>query len=110
VCIGWAFFRAESVEDCWIIIKGLFALTDFNLFEWHQSVLGSGWGNWVALLSGVIGVGLFVQMKWPSDSHHWIDWIWKQPLFVRTAFVVLCLYCTLILSLESAPPFIYFQF
>ena len=41
---------------------------------------------------------------------NWIDWIWERPLVVKTGWVVICLYLVMILSLESAPPFIYFQF
>ena len=110
VCIGWAFFRAETLSDCGALMNGMLNISRWDWAAWTSQVSSSGMGGWLSL-SGVMMVFIIVaQMVWPVGSNQVVRRLWRAPQWARFAVVIVLLYCAMIAAPETPPPFIYFQF
>ena len=110
VCIGWAFFRAESLGDCIVLVQGLLDVGSWDWTTWLEAVDEAGMGGYLALYATMIGLVVGLQMLWPISPSRLIEHVWKGPEALRFAFVAILLYCAALAAPEVAPPFIYFQF
>ncbi len=110
VCIGWALFRAQSLEDCAVIVGKLIDPTGWELGTWIDMVQAGGHSLWVASVLGVVVAVVLWQNIAPFGSKRLIDKLWATPAPVRFVMLALTFYACMILAPEKPPPFIYFQF
>ena len=92
VCVGWIFFRAESMDDVFIIFSRMLRFAG-------EIQLPPIW--MVTLLTVVWGYQFLIESRW-------VRFI-TQPVFAIPMAVVMVLYLCL-LGGDEAQPFIYFQF
>ncbi|MEC7356600.1 MAG: MBOAT family O-acyltransferase [Planctomycetota bacterium] len=92
VCVGWIFFRAESMDDVFIIFSRMLSFAG-------EIQLPPIW--MVALLTAVWAYQFLIESRWMRFI--------TQPVFTIPMAVVMVLYLCL-LGGDEAQPFIYFQF
>jgi alginate O-acetyltransferase complex protein AlgI len=109
-CIGWGLFRAESLQDCWIVVWKLLNFTEWNLGDWLRLVEQSGEGGYLAWSCAAMATIVLVQNLWPVGTFRVVDLAWRAPLPLRIAGVGSLLYLAAVFSPAEPPPFIYFAF
>jgi len=92
VCFAWIFFRAQSWDDAWMIVRQI------GQFGWQDPRFP------VLLLALVLGVWLY-QFICESRLRHLFQKAWVQI----PAIIAMLLYLAIVPG-EEAKPFIYFQF
>ena len=110
VCIGWALFRARTLEDCEQIV---FALLDFGTLDmtaWARAIKISGEGPTLALLAGLAIAILFIQNVYTKGTHDLVDWLRRWPPPLQFVMAVGLLYAAVVFAPRNAPAFIYFRF
>ena len=110
ICLGWVFFRAESLADCGAVFERLFLNPGISLAAFVRGVAEAGARSYLFLVGCFITAVVGWQMLWPTDSKRITALLWRAPEPVRFAVVVGLLYLTMIFAPENPPPFIYFQF
>lgn len=100
VCIGWIFFRAETLGQSFHMLKLLFF--DFKLPAWGQFM--TDFNNLTFFLSILVILEISQYIK--KDS--WTP-ARLRPL-LQAAFYILCFYLTLVYGVTGGAEFIYFQF
>lgn len=99
ICLGWLFFRAESLSQIGAMLKAI--IFDLNL------TLGAGLEsaiNMIEIIWLLLIVGL-IQFK-KSD----LMAIYKTNTCYRTLFYLVCFYLISVFGVNNAKEFIYFQF
>jgi D-alanyl-lipoteichoic acid acyltransferase DltB (MBOAT superfamily) len=109
-CLGWALFRAESLQDCTTLVAKLLDFSEWRVGEWVQVVRDSGETGLVATTFLVIAALVVGQNLWPVGSQRVIDRAWRAPLPARFAAVALLVYLAAIFGPPVPAPFIYFAF
>jgi D-alanyl-lipoteichoic acid acyltransferase DltB (MBOAT superfamily) len=110
VCLGWVFFRAETIASCWLIIRKLLFLTDINqaIASFCVSIVNTKESTVFLILPMVLTL-LFVGQLVAATRRAQGSLItvpkWAQA--VGFAFAICLL---IVLSPDYAPKFIYFQF
>lgn len=104
VCIGWVFFRAETVQDAFIVIKKLFIWQDgiTQIYSWSV----------VAILIIIISYSIAV-FKSKKHSSKYINGFYPVlDLNKFSSLVIFFVFIGLIIALAftGSNPFIYFQF
>jgi hypothetical protein len=105
VCVGWLFFRAESITQAWYILTHLFSPHGASVVLRANvpTVL-----TCASLIAGLLAVEWTLRNRprvlIPSDGGS------LHALVVRNAMIVLILFSYFRAQREAAQPFIYFQF
>jgi alginate O-acetyltransferase complex protein AlgI len=110
VCLGWAFFRAQSLADCVTAARKLCGLEGFAWTEWMEHIAKSGEGQYLALAALLMAAVLVAHQLLPRGPSEIASALSRTPWAARVVFVVSLLYAAALLAPEEAPPFIYFQF
>ena len=110
VCLGWALFRAQSLADCATLFAGMLQFWQWDWGVWLTEVRASGAGIDLIIIMGTCLAMLVVQFAYPRGSDQLIAKLWTRASAVKTTFVLILLYATMLAAPEQAPPFIYFQF
>lgn len=97
VCIGWIFFRADSITHAWTYLAALVA-PPYSLVPKGLAVI-----NMLAL------VAVFVVIEWRARLLPHPLYRFSRPKLVRWSVYVLCVFVILIRS-QNNDAFIYFQF
>ena len=99
VCLGWLFFRAQSMTQVFQMLHAL-------LFDFHLSQPGlSEMARQVIFFSGFL-ILIECFQYWKKD----LLVVWRWPVIVRWTFYVAVFHLTFIFLLEGSKQFIYFQF
>ena len=105
VCVGWIFFRANSVGDGWYILTHLFA-------GWQWKLAGFGMG--LGVIETGLSLALIGFLLWVHGVQEKISlrhWIFSQPVVVRWSSYLGIVLATYIFGYyQSQTQFIYFQF
>lgn len=97
VCFGWIIFRAPSIGDALMFIKGLFSISLFTLPEIIPFVT-------LSLIFGMLVV------EWISrKSSYEFDISWIKKRWIRWCLYYIIIFIIFFYAVESKP-FIYFQF
>jgi alginate O-acetyltransferase complex protein AlgI len=110
VCLGWAYFRAQSLADCTTLTRKLAGLDGLAWSEWMVRVERSGEAPYLGMVALLIALVVLAHQLLPFGASDLAGKLRRTPWALRVVFVVSLLYATAILSPEEAPPFIYFQF
>lgn len=114
VCIGWVFFRADSLADGFYIISHMFVgigkIFDYNFLRYQLFVEGSIGVDKLMMLKILLSIGVLLGVEFLSYYKSLVNLFDKQPMYIRWG-----VYYTLILSIFffgyfGNLPFIYFQF
>lgn len=120
VCIGWVFFRAETMECALAVIQKLLFLPQANqalpslaislpttqdpiIFMLLPMIL-------VLLFIGQVFSGLLAQKSKSDDHGLEVPFLAKMPIPARAAYVAIVICLLMIFSPDASPRFIYFQF
>ncbi len=99
VCVGWVFFRAESLGDALVHLRGIASASLFSLPEIRPR-------NLLLLLA------LFTLVEWTQRAHPHA--LFNLRAILRPRLLRYCLYATVLLKVTLSPmataTFIYFQF
>lgn len=108
VCVGWVFFRAETTESCFAILKKMFFLESvqtnslaMNLFNINYPLIYPS----VFLILPLLAAG-HVAMGY-IDRHGLIA---RVPRPLKAAWCFALLFIVITFSPDKSPRFIYFQF
>jgi D-alanyl-lipoteichoic acid acyltransferase DltB (MBOAT superfamily) len=105
VCIGWIFFRAQSVSEAWYILRQIF--TDgYNLLSLWPFIMQYRYS--FIIVFGAIGL-LFVVDYFVSSDKRW-EKIKRLPLSYQIAACSIILFLIMLLGRFVNEQFIYFQF
>lgn len=100
VCLGWLFFRAESLHQIGLMLSAL-----FTNFVWPNQVILE---NLVAAI--LFFGGLMMVIEWFQFRANDLYVVLKWPLPVRVIVYLLIFYGLVIFGVQDAQSFIYFQF
>lgn len=100
VCLGWLFFRAESLSQAITMMQALF--TQFHF------VAGAELKMAFLSLTGYIFLLLIVQCFQYVKNNLLV--VLKMPVWLRILFYVVCFYSVKLMGAMDAREFIYFQF
>lgn len=97
VCLGWIIFRAPSIGDALMFIKGLFSISLFALPEIIPFVT-------------LLLVFMMLVIEWISrKSSYEFDISWIKKRWIRWCLYYIIIFIIFFYAVESKP-FIYFQF
>ncbi len=97
VCLAWVFFRAETFEDGWMLLK--------QLGNWSSAS-----SLWTLSTMSMVGLGFASQaLDGVRMSPVW-DWLNRRSFLLHGAIVAIILTIILGLGPKGVAPFIYFQF
>ena len=107
VCFAWIFFRANSVGDAILIIKGLFANYDIN----RGILLGLRMREYVILLVYIVMIFIFELLSTKTDL---VEKLRERNIVFRYAVYYILIFSSIILGIYgpgfNMQEFIYFQF
>lgn len=110
VCIGWVFFRAETMDQAWQIIQKLLFLSaqPATMSSWSLSLPSITNPIIFLLLPFIVGLlfaGQILSAKLATRKEplHF-------PLIVRAAYVAFIVNLLFLFTPDASPQFIYFQF
>lgn len=109
-CLGWALFRAESLNDCAALMRGLLDVRHWDLGGWWSAVEAAGDGQRLTFWLAVVAAFVLTQNVARIGSDTVVARLWRAPWGVRFALVVVLLYACVLWAPAEPPPFIYFQF
>jgi alginate O-acetyltransferase complex protein AlgI len=102
VCLLWVPFRAQSIEDTYVIYAGLFKGFDFNL------LMALAQNNFQLIVFLILGFSLtMLNDKLKGNIRNWFE---RQDFIVITVLFVILIQIMLQFQSSSVEPFIYFQF
>lgn len=97
----WIFFRASSLHNAFVYIKGIFSLSIFRKPE------PDTYSNVIILL-----IGLFMLVEWlgREKKHALENFLPTQPSIIRWVCYAMIIFLIIMFTPTSETPFIYFQF
>ena len=98
VCIGWVFFRAQSITDAWLILSKMFVPAQGLELPPHVAML----------VVGVLALVLLAHIL--SLVVDWRELFKRMPLQVTATVVAIGFLLVQLLMPDSGGAFIYFQF
>ncbi len=102
VCIGWVFFRANTLTDAWYILTHLFVNLNLDLASWDMSFVN------LAYLFSIIGFMEFVHLIQEHKSiRSFLD---DKPILLRWNLYLIIIFIVLLFGVFDSTKFIYFQF
>jgi D-alanyl-lipoteichoic acid acyltransferase DltB (MBOAT superfamily) len=103
VCLGWIFFRANSVSDAWYIITHLFSNSSLSFLTFNVA----GMGN---LIITVFFIFVLETVHYIQEKRGISNTFSKMPGYIRRLCYVILLLIILLFGVFNKTPFIYFQF
>jgi alginate O-acetyltransferase complex protein AlgI len=98
VCVGWVFFRAQTLTDAGRLLRGLVVPTDGQGLPWDQR------GVVLAGIAAVFTGNILSRWRWRPRSAFYV------PAPVAGVAIAMLLLLTLLLMPSDGKVFIYFQF
>lgn len=112
VCFSWIFFRANTLADAIVIIKGMLHLNPWAFTNGTLLRCGLDWANWCILLSA-----LLVLLGVSTAKYNHIEirrWFFHQGLWFQYLIILIAVFTVLAFGIYGsnydASQFIYFQF
>jgi D-alanyl-lipoteichoic acid acyltransferase DltB (MBOAT superfamily) len=104
VCVGWVFFRADSLSDATLLLQHA-TMIDF-------SKLGLAIQNFgrAKILFSLLLIVLLVGVHWLHRGKELRIWFQQQPTYFRWTFYQLLILSILLFGVFERQEFIYFQF
>ncbi|MBT5379106.1 MAG: MBOAT family protein, partial [Opitutae bacterium] len=98
-CIGWVFFRAETLTDAFQYLAGIASKSLFTLPEIRPRDL-------------MLTLGLFTLIEWTQREHEYA--LRNIRAIIRPRLLRFCIYSAILIKVTLTPvassTFIYFQF
>lgn len=110
VCLSWALFRAQTLEQCGVLLAKMLNPAGWQLTTWFAEMKLSGEGNYLMLMMGLSAAIVLIQNFHPKGTHDIAVWVDRWPRAIAWLFVATVLTAAVALAPEKPPPFIYFQF
>jgi alginate O-acetyltransferase complex protein AlgI len=106
VLIAWVFFRANSVNDAWLIFS---RISDLNFSNSYELISGVGINKFDFMLSPLV-IFLLLSVEIFSSKRK-EEYIFQSlDYFKKMIALILVVFCILIFGIEDSNQFIYFQF
>lgn len=113
---AWVFFRAQSVEDAWYIIKGACRLTDYSFAELLTNngtsvMLGmSLFDTVLSVLFVIIAVLMELRVGGNNDGLFILKWLNNKPVLVKWSVVITITLVIMWFGKLGVSEFVYFNF
>ena len=102
VCLGWVFFRAETLGDSLQILEGILGFGQSYAAPFFDANI---------LANAALGVALLLAVQvWQERLGSVRESLARAPLAVRFAAVYLLVFAISLFGVEAGAQFIYFQF
>lgn len=102
VSLLWVFFRADSWQDSWLIIKNIFTNFRFDYIPVFMEVRYV----WCILMAVIIIAHAMPKRIWERAG----EWFVRSPWIVKLVVFVVVVQLVIQFMSEDVSPFIYFQF
>lgn len=109
-CLGWALFRAPSLEACAQVWRKLLLFEGLDLWAWLGHLAARNEVGPVALWAAVFVSAWLIQNLVPESSKELVARLWRWPSVPRALVLASLLYAAMLLAPLDPPEFIYFQF
>jgi len=109
-CLGWALFRAPTLEACIQAWRKLLLLDGLQLRPWLAHLAELQELTPISLWFGLFVCAWLFQYLQPRSSKDLIAQLWGWPLLPRAIAVASLAYLAMLLAPLKPPAFIYFQF
>jgi alginate O-acetyltransferase complex protein AlgI len=109
-CLGWALFRAPTLEGCAVAWRKLCLLEGLELRAWLAHLAEIHEMHPVAIWFGVFVIAWLLQYLYPRSSKELVAQLWRLPMLPRAFAIASLTYLVMLLSPLKPPAFIYFQF
>jgi len=109
-CLGWALFRAPTLDACVQAWHKLLLFEGLQLRAWLGHLATLKELRPAALWFGVFVLAWLFQYLQPRSSKELVAQLWRWPLLPRALAVASLAYLAMLLAPLSPPAFIYFQF
>jgi uncharacterized membrane protein YuzA (DUF378 family) len=100
VCLGWIFFRANTVSDAFHIVGSILS---FNLSAPYI-------GEAAQFLYGLTGIAALLSLEYLQGQRTTSEMFHELPAVGRWAIYVACVFGIMLLGVFDGGQFIYFQF
>jgi D-alanyl-lipoteichoic acid acyltransferase DltB (MBOAT superfamily) len=104
VNLGWIFFRSNSFQDAFYILKNSFSNISFNF---SNITLGTGRSGLIIILASIVFMEIVHIIQENGGMRRFIS---KRPLLVRWSAYILIIVLILMFGAFNGTAFIYFQF
>ncbi|MCB0211335.1 MAG: MBOAT family protein [Anaerolineae bacterium] len=108
VCLAWVFFRANSVNEAFLLLGTMFPLSNFaDINAPWAAVAGNPAQEMVLSLALIV---LLVGVHWVQERQWQVPIFFQQPIWLRWAAYLILAIANMNLGVTQEVPFIYFQF
>lgn len=104
VCVGWIFFRANTVSDAWYILTHLFVGLSLDITKIN---IGLSKDTFILCILLMIFLELIHIIQYKGSIRHAVA---KQPTTIRWTLYIALILIILLLGVFAETNFIYFQF
>lgn len=102
VCLAWVFFRAEDFPQAWSLLGQIVSPQQWSGVAWPS--VAAIPQHWLWL------VPLLIVLQIPGHAWRWREQLVQAPAWTYAVTVSLAIALLVILTPQTAAPFIYFQF
>lgn len=111
VCVGWVFFRADTLADAGYILRHLFVgWWNLEVYGGFARILASMDLSVKAFVASVMAVGIVLVVEWLHQEGTIVELISSRPRWVRWSFYIAAGFAIMNLGIPEEIPFVYFQF
>lgn len=100
VCLAWVFFRAQTFDDAWTVVRRIFLEGNWSFSSVEQRF---------EVVKALVLVFLLVCVEAVSFRVNWVEFRRTRP-WATGIFLVSCAYSLVLLGTFGSNAFIYFQF
>jgi D-alanyl-lipoteichoic acid acyltransferase DltB (MBOAT superfamily) len=109
-CLGWALFRAQTLDACIQVWRKLLLFEGLQLRPWLAHLRELQELAPISLCFALFACAWLLQYLQPRSSKDLVAQIWGWPLLPRALTVASLAYLAMLLAPLKPPAFIYFQF
>jgi len=104
VALLWIFFRANSIQDAFIILKKIFCVSDLSIKNVFDSL-----GNYEAMI-GIVSIGILFILEFLQKDKDFIGYASTLPRVERWVLYYFLTISIIVFGVFGVTEFIYFQF
>jgi D-alanyl-lipoteichoic acid acyltransferase DltB (MBOAT superfamily) len=111
VCIGWVFFRAESLAQALYVLKHVpFGWTGFGVYGGFARIIHSMDISEAAFAVSTAAIGIVLFVEYLCKDGTIVDLLAGRPGWLRWSFYAVTGFAVMNLGVAEEIPFVYFQF
>lgn len=108
VCLAWVFFRANSVNDAFLLLSNMLPLT--NIADLNAPWVAVASNPAQEMMLSLALILLLLGVHWVQEREWQASVFFRQPVWLRWAAYLFLAIASMNLGITEELPFIYFQF